>query len=326
MVNEDVAETDDRIAGRPIEEAVDTVVRTRDEERQEVRAVLNRVADEDGIVRWETLETELAEASKIVATPETRVELAEIALADAKETARPYVEFDIVESRVDTFESRLSRIETAVSDLGSKLQALIQQADEKADLYHTARRLGELRTEANQLQRRADELSVDLEEFERWVTTPDQRFETLGADVDAFAESLDELTAQLETIDDALESTDSAPDTELEFAWVETALHHRALSLLEADLRTELDQLRQWANQEDASTDRADAIEDRLDSLTSTWETIGTELEAVGRSKWQSKHADRLEAFDRTLATFDPPIDWDAVYAEIEAVRPEPDA
>ncbi|MFB6298936.1 MAG: halo transducer protein [Halobacteriales archaeon] len=320
MGQEDAADRDG-IAGQPVEAAVDYITATRDEDPQEVRAVLDRIA-EDGAVSWAALDAELADASKIVSTPETRTELAAIALSDAREAAAAVADLDIVQSRLQTFESRLESIQAAVEDLGSDLQQLVQRVDAEDDLYLAARELTELIARANQLQRSADELSVDLEEFEEWLERPEHRFDELEADVDALAASLDELRTELEDFENPSCSASPSATSDSALAWVESFLHHRTLSLFLADLRTELVDLRTWSVQEGLDTERPDAIEERIEDLADQWATIESDLEAIAPATWQSEHAERLAKFERVLDDFSPPIDWNAVYAELDAHRP----
>lgn len=300
------------VAGRPIEDATDAVAaRAGTPDRETVRAVLDRVA-EDGVVGWDGVEAALAEVSKVVSTAETRVEVAGDALADAREAAAPVAERDAVRARLEGFESRLASLEAAADDLGADLQGIVGRADEPGALYAAARDLDRLDADARSVQRAADELQMELEAFERWVGSHEARIEELEGDADALAAALDALDGTV----DALATADGDGDPGA--AWFDATLRARVLSLLLADLRAELADVRAMAEEGEGMA----AVADRIDEVEARLGAVGERLDDHERPAWRERFAERLEAFEAALGEFEPPVDWGAVYGTLEEHRP----
>ncbi|AUV83027.1 halo transducer protein [Salinigranum rubrum] len=263
------------------------------------------------------------ELSKVVSTPETRTELARIAFEEATETAEPVDHIDVVRARLDRFEERLERIEAHVPELGRELSELV--GDSEADLYDTAVGIQRLTTAANRAQGAADELQVDLEEFERWVANPEVRHDEFADELDALDGSLDDLAGAVDAVADAraADGDDAETDTDPAVVWVDTSLRHRAVGLLFADLRTELDALREWPASGDDGTeaDRVTELDGRLDDLDARWRALGDRLEGVARPAWHERYDDVLDGFEDAVDDFEPPLDWSEVQATLDAHR-----
>jgi hypothetical protein len=71
------------------------------------REILDPITD-DGIVTQRAVETALSDTSKLLATAETRVELARNAYEDAVEAADPVADLPVVRTRIEAFADRLS--------------------------------------------------------------------------------------------------------------------------------------------------------------------------------------------------------------------------
>jgi hypothetical protein len=341
MSQEDDAAPDD-VAGLPVEDAVDAVVARddgNDRDRGEVRAALETVA-EDGVVAWDGVDEALAHVSKVVATPETRVELAARGLSDAREAASPVADLDAVDSRLTAFEARLAAVESRTADLGADLQTLVArpgEADPDADLYATARGIRRLTANANEAQRAADELGVDVEEFEEWLADPDVRYEEFEGDVDAVERSVDELTAAVDRLEaDLAEGADGDGTGDGEGAgdeegntpadaaatWFDLTLRSRVIGLLLADVRAELADLRTWADRENLDHgERLDAFDARLADLDDRVAAAGDRLADLARPDWRARFDDRLDAFGSALDGVEPPVDWGEVQATLEEHR-----
>jgi chromosome segregation ATPase len=294
------------IAGLSLSDAVDAVADDATDP-QEVRETLSRVAD-DGTVSQAAADEATSDVSKVVTTAETRVELASHAFDDACDAATPVSDLDVVRSRLETFESRLSAVETRADDVGTALQDVLQHRTDAGTLYDVARGLERITAEATTVQRTADDLLFDLEEFERWVRNPHVRFDRLEDDVDTLESALDELA--------------SDADADSGVAWADATLRHRVMALLLADVRKERSDLRTWANREDVDVgDRTGDIGARIDDCDAQIAAIDERLDEVERSGWRERFGDRLTAFERALDDVAPPVEWSDVQADLAAHR-----
>jgi hypothetical protein len=318
-----------RIDGRQLEEAVDALVESDDAyDPETVRTVLE-TATEDGVVRWSAVEDELAHASKVVSTPETRAELASMELEEAREAAESVADLDVVRTRLDAFESRLATIERRVDGLGNDLQRLLDRSNEPGALFEVASGTRALVDEANDVQRAADELQLDVEEFRRWLGDADVRFDDLDADADALESALDELAAAADRLaspagDDAPESpgdeTDAPPSgPDAATTWADATLRTRVMELLLDDLRGELSELRRWADRDGVGGDRGDELRARLDDLDARRATIEDRLDERARPAWRERYGTQVREFEADLAEFEPPVDWGEVQAELRS-------
>jgi archaellum component FlaC len=294
-------------------------------DRKEVRGALYTVSaygeEVEELLTWEAVESKLAHLSKVVSTPETRAELAEIALEDALEAAGEEREREVVQTRLDGHAARLDRIQREVTDLGADLRRLTE-ADE--DLYTVAQGIVDLERRSNGLQKLADDLQLELEEFETWVSNPRSRFDELTGDLNALSESLEQVSDGLDRIERAVETGDTEPletdDTAL--AWVDATFTHHVLELLLEDLRWEFDALRAWSDEDgDEVTDRVETVEDRLTEFERRVDDVGDRLSSVARQRWADRFADERAAFEADIEDVSPPIDWGAVQATLTEHR-----
>jgi len=331
----------DTILGLSVADAVEQVV-ARDDSRdpETVRATLETVA-EDGEVTRDGVDSALGHASKVVSTPETRAELAEMALSEARERAAPVADLGVVQSRLDAFEARLVDVRDRTEGLGEDLQSVVARAEnlETADdpdaaddpdteaVYAVAREVRRLTDRANDVQLAADELQVDIEDFERWVGDPDLRNQELGDDVDAFEGSLNELSAaigELETLtgDGPKAAGQDVSAQDLATTWADASLRVRLHDLLLDDLRAELDDLRAWADREDLDEDdRPAGIEARLDDLDGQLAGLENRLDDLARPEWREQYGEHVAAFEDALSDVEPPVQWGVVQAELEEHR-----
>lgn len=301
------------VAGLSVEDAVDVLVERRTgHDREAARETLAAVAEE-GVVTRAAAEDALAHASKVVATPETRVELAERALTDAREAAAPVADVDIVADRLDGYESELSTLEDRLGGLADDLGRLA----DSDDLVAVAVGVGRLRSAAGEVQTAADDLSMALETFERWLDDHEVRYRALDDDTEAVAAAVDDLN----TTADALTDPDSAPgDRDPSVAWAVASMRHRSLSLMVADLRFELDGLATLDERlgTDAGPVREDCRE-RLERLGQGLDAIGDRLTDTVDAGARSEFGARVSAFEEEIDSVDPPVDWVAVQRAFEA-------
>lgn len=306
----------DSIAGLSVDVAAARVAGREDTLDEETARRVLQTVSQDGIVSRAGVETALADVSKVISTPETRLELAANAFEDVRETADPVADLDAVGARLRGFEARLSAIETGVEDLSEELQTLIG-ASEDADIYALAERLRRLTARANSLQREADELQVDLEDFERWLNDPDRRREELKEEVNAVGTYLDQL-------EDDIDRLEEPNDTESPGSlWTDASLRCRVAALLIADVRAEVDDLRTWADREDNDGARVGSVSRRIADLNDRLTALDGQLQEVTRPGWRDRFGARIEAFEQATAEFEPPIPWDEVETLLEKHRPD---
>jgi chromosome segregation ATPase len=304
--------SDNSLAGRSLEAAVDHLEDSRAVDRDRARAVLGPVS-EDGTVRRAALREQLGHVAKVVATPESRIEFAAMALSETRELAEPVADLAVVQSRIEGYEARLASLESGVEDLQSTLQNLVDRAD-TADIYEVARDLHDLTSDANDVQRRADDLSSDLETFQSWLTEDDTRRT-------AFEEDLDLVESELAAVANTVESLETET-VDRGRRWLDATLRSRLLELLRADLRAEWETLRSWADREAGDPAAWDEFEPRIGALADRHDALATDLEAGADPSWPERYAERLEGFSAAVEPADPPIDWAAVQSAFETHRP----
>jgi len=318
--------TDHALDGLTLDAAVDAVVARTGDDPDAVRAALERVTV-DGVVRREAVDDALAHVSKVVSTPETRVENAGMLIDDAREAAAAVDHLDSVAERLDDFEERHAAVADRVDDLGDRLQSVVALTDAPDAIYEAATGIRRLNAAANSAQHTADELGVDAEELEAWVRNPDRRVDALGDDADAVAGFIDGVEETL----DMLAAGDVGADIDPAAVRFDAALRHRVARLLLDDLRAEVGDLRAWPDPspDDAhgAVDAADlaALDDRLTSLEDRWRSISDRVDGKPAVGWRDRYGDRLADFEATLDDHAPPVDWGAVESLLDEYRPETD-
>ncbi|MCT9094678.1 hypothetical protein [Haloarchaeobius sp. HME9146] len=301
---------DDDLAGMPVADAAEVVLdRDQSRDRDEVERTLQIVAD-DGVVTREAVDDALGRVSKVVATPETRVELAARDLAEARETASHVADLDTVQARLDEFEARLSAVEDRTAELGEELQTTVGQQSATGDIYEIASEVRRITSLANNAQQVADDLKLDIEDFEKWVGSQSVRFRQLDEEVEAAGERLDELAAAL----DREWSDDDAGD------WVDMQFQRRVLDLVLADLWASLAEFRTWADREDLDRDDRDpGVAATLDDLDDQLASFDQRLDEVARSAWRDRFGEVLDSLEAACDHLEPPIPW----GEVEQVLDE---
>jgi len=297
--------------GRPVEDVVSAIANPADgPDPETVRAAFDPITD-DGAVTRAGIETAVSDTSKLLATTETRVELAGIAHDDATDAATSVDDLDIVAARVDAYTRRLDAVETRAADLEDDWRTLDVEPDEPDAVYDLAVGLRDVAATAQDVVRQADDLSFDLERFESWLDSPRRRYDEFEEDADLVAESLDELTAATE----ALPSESDAPAAD----WADATMRTRVLDLLVTDLRTELTDLRAWADREEVPF--RDGLDERVVDLEGRIAALADTLADRGEPAWRDRFGADLAAFERELDAFDPPTDWRRVRNTLETRR-----
>jgi len=158
-----------------------------------LQTIATRTESDEGpqaTVTREAAEEELERLSTAITAAKTRVESAEEELEAALEAAGEERGRGVVQHRLDGFAARLDTVQREVNQVGGRLRELTAEDE---DLFAVARGIVGLEHQANDLQGRAGDLQLDLEEFGTWVSNPSTRFEELDGDLNALEESLEGL-------------------------------------------------------------------------------------------------------------------------------------
>lgn len=308
---------DPDVFGRPTEEAAAALAGPDGPDADEIATALKLVA-EDGVVSRDLVDEALAGLAKVVSTPETRVEVAERAVAEAREAAADVdVDVDAVSHRLAGLDARLDAVADAVDALGDRLSDLLDDAGDPAAVYEVSVGIRELTEAANAAQRRADELRDDAEATARWLRDPGVRREEFDADVDAVADSVETLGS---TVDWLAGDADAPPEgvdpNDPDTGWADATVDIRVTGLLVEDLRAELVDLRTLADDESSF----DAHERRLTDLAARRDALATRLDDLARPAWRETHGDRVAAAADRVDSFAPPVDWGAVQTALDGV------
>lgn len=291
------------LLGSPVQDVVAAIVdRDDDRDPEIVREALDPITD-DGVVTTDAVESAVSDTSKLLATVETRVELADIAYDDAREAADGVDDVAVVAARLEAYGDRLEDVTSRTAGLSDDLNALDGSPDDPDAVYDLAVGLRQVAAEAQSVAREADDLSFDLEGFEAWVGSPTRRHDEFEEDIDHVEERLDELAAATE----ALPSESDAPAAD----WADATMRTRVVDLLVEDLRAELTDLRTLADREEAQV--PDALGDRVAALDRRVEELIDSLAERADPAWRDRYGDDIAAFERDLAAIDPPVDWTRV-------------
>jgi len=283
------------------------------------REVLDPITD-DGVVTQRAVETAVSDTSKLLATAETRVELAGNAYADAVDAADPVADLPVVRTRLDGFAERLSAVNTRISELRPDLGVPADALERPRSVYDVAAELRDVATTAQGIIRTADDLSFDIEQFRSWLDRSSRRYDEFEKDLNLVEDSIAGLEITVERpLSDAAETRSSdgnGPAAE----WADATMQVDVVALLIADLRAELRDLRAFAERTDDPF-RSD-LRDRIERLDSRVSAIDSTLDRGADRAWRDRFEDDIATFESELATFDPPVDWGAVDRTLQSHRP----
>lgn len=315
------------LVGLPVGEAVEAVLGadgSRDPEA--VRTALETVSA-DGVVHRGAVREALAEAAKVVSTPETRVELAAIELAEARETAETEGVTDLgsVRTRIDEYEVRLDAVEERIAALGPELRDLVNRRGEPGGAYEVATGVRTLRSEANELQYVADELQQDVEAFGRWLADPEIRYDEFESEVTGVEGSVADLAETVDAVEAATDETgtgDVEPASDPKRAWADATVRTAVVALLVTDLRGELADLRAWPTGErGADTERVEGLAAELDGLDDRRRDLRARLGGLARPSWTERFGEHVAAVETELGAFESPVPWGEVEATLARHR-----
>ncbi|TKX59388.1 halo transducer protein [Halorubrum sp. SS7] len=291
-----------------VDRLVEVVTERTGEDRDSVRRSLDPVTD-DGTVTAAAFESTVTDVSQILATAETRVDLATRAHEDATAAATDAPDLDVVEVRRRAFGARLDDLRAEVEALGDDLAAARADPESPMDVYRAAVDLHEVTTGAQDVVRVAHDLETELEAFEAWLSSANRRHDGLVDEVEAAEESAESLA---ETVD-RLRAAE-APDPERRF---DASVQARVLDLVVADLRAEAEDLRAWAERD--GVDFPDGVDARLDELDAEVAAHGAALS--DGTDWDDRFGERLDALDTELAAVEPPVAWARVDETVAEAR-----
>ncbi|MGQ3330333.1 halo transducer protein [Halorubrum sp. FL23] len=306
------------LAETPLDELVDDVADRTDEEPESIRRRLDPFTD-DGTVTSAAIESTVTDVSQILATAETRVDLATRAHEKATGAAAAAPDLAVVDARRRGFDGRLSDLRAGVDGLAEELGDARGDFDSPLAVYRAAVALHEITTDAQQIVRVAHDLETDLEAFEAWLGSANRRHDGLLDDVEAAEESVAEVTGTVDALRDA-----DDPDPE---RWFEAAVQARVLDLVVADLRVEAADLRTWADRQGHSF--PDGVAERIDALDD--EAAATAEALADRPGRDDRFDARLDALEAELSAIEPPVAWERVDETVAEARAalsagEPDA
>ena len=289
-------------------ELVDDVADRTGEDPESVRTWLDPFTD-DGSVRPEAIEATVTDVSQILATAETRVDLATRTVEGASDAVADVPDLEIVRVRQNAFEERLADLRSDVEGLGEELSGAANDLDSPVDIYEAAVDLHEVTTDAQRIVRVAHDLETEVEAFEAWLGSANRRRDALVDDLEAAEESA-------ESLGETVESLRSADDPDPE-QWFDAAVQARVLDLVVADLRTEAAGLREWAEREDKSF--PDDIEARIESIRD--EATASAEALADRPDRDDRFDERLADLDAALSAVDPPVAWGRVDEAVQEAR-----
>ena len=291
-----------------VDVVVDEVADRADADPESIRRRLDPVTD-DGTVTAAAFESTVTDVAQILATAETRVDLATRAHEEATDAAAEAPDLDVVDVRRRAFEARLGDLRAEVEALGDDLGAARADRESPTDVYRAAVDLHEVTTGAQEVVRIAHDLETELEAFEAWLSSANRRHDGLVDEIEAAEESAESLA---ETVD-ALRVAEE-PDRERRF---DAAVQTRVLDLVVADLRAEADDLRAWADRDDRSF--PDDVGARLDELETEVAAHGAAL--ADGPDWGDRFGERLDALDAELEAVEPPVAWARVDDTVAEAR-----
>lgn len=295
-------------AALALSDLVDRVAEETGEDPSSIRTFLDPFVD-DGAITDDAIEATVTDVAQVLATAETRVDLATRTRADVREAVTAAPDLAIVGARDRAFTDRLADLRDDVDELGTTLTSVRTGMDSPVAVYRAGVDLHELTTEAQRIVRVAHDLETELDAFEAWLSSAPRRHDALVDEVDAAESSAASVAEAVETLQTAAD-----PDPE---RWFDAAVQTLVLGVVVDDLRTETADLREWAEREEKPFP-AD-VDDRIESLRDETTACASALE--DRPNWEATYDTRLETLETELASVDPPVAWAQVDAHVAAAR-----
>lgn len=296
----------------PDELTVTDVIEAADEpDPGVVRDALEPVTEGETVTRA-AVEATVSDTSKLLATAETRIELAGDAYEDAVEAADPISDVPSVRRRLGAFRERLSTVESFVPELRPGFAVPDDIRHRPEGVYDLAVEIRDVVATAQEAIEAADDLSFDAEQFESWATHPNRRYDAFEEDVELVWESVADLEAAADAVADA---DDPAAQ------WADATMRGQVLSLLVSDLRAERRDLRAIA--ELTGDPVRDGLGAALGPTADRLEAVESALAGRAVPAWRDRFGTDVEALAGALAPLDPPVEWGTVDRILEEHRPD---
>lgn len=296
------------IAATPLDELVDAVSERTDEEPESIRTWLDPFT-EDGTVTPAAIESSVTDVAQVLATAETRVDLATRTHEAATAAADDAPDLDVVAVRRRAFGDRLADLRADVAALGDRLGEAGSGLDSPVSMYRAAVDLHEITTDAQDVVRVAHDLETELEAFEAWLNSATRRHDAFVDDVEAAEESA---TGVAETVESVRAADDPEPER-----WFEAIVQNRVLEVVVADLRAEAADLRAWADDEGHSFP-ADA-EKRIGGVA---DRVAANADALAEGpSLDGRLGERLDTLEAELSAVEPPVAWARVDETVAEAR-----
>ena len=289
--------TESTLLETPLDELVKTAADQTGKNPKSIRTWIEPFTD-DGDVTSAAIESAVTDVSQILATAETRVDLATRAYENARDAAADAPNLDIVDVRQGEFKQRLTDLRADVEVLGGELGSAVGELDSPVDVYEAAVGLHEITTDAQEIVRVAHDLETELEAFEAWLSSANRRHDALIDDIEGAEESAAAVAETVETLR-------AADDPEQE-RWFDATVQTRVLEVIVADLRTEAADLRAWADSEGVTF--PDDVKKRIDKLED--KTAANYEELTDRPSLDDQFDKRLGMLETELSDIDPPVAW----------------
>ncbi|MXR40397.1 hypothetical protein GRX01_03370 [Halobaculum sp. WSA2] len=318
----------DRDGGQSVEAIAEEVVAADGidaDETEAVAATLRGIASE-GVVTGASVTAAMAQLSKVVSTPATRIEFSGLELESARTDASGVADVPSVAARLDGYTADVERVKSAVETLDDDLRALVDRteavdvavpptADEAVILYEIAAEYGRIHTEATRLQNEADQLTEEIESFGRWLTRPSVRHDELRADTE-------ELAAAVAALEDDVSNLAGTGADDAE-QWSDCAIRRRVLALQSADIRAAATDIATVDDRRDADPDDPvdREVRERTDELDERLAAAADRLDTLSRPEWRDRFDQNVAVFDEELSTFEPPVEWSAVLTALKEIR-----
>ncbi|SEH59118.1 hypothetical protein SAMN05192561_11026 [Halopenitus malekzadehii] len=344
----------------PTVESVATAVAAgTDRDPAAVRRDLDPVSD-DGVLTHDAVDATVSDVSQILATAETRVDLATRAVDDVRAAAEPMSDLGTVRGRFRTLEHRLAALQRRTAELGETVGTARDRLGTPVEIHRSAVDLREAAADAQRVVRVADDLATDVDAFASWLGSPAERTEALAADVEALEKSLQELSTVVEGLEESSTAARTPPtmdggndewmDDGGEWMdgndeWMDDGgewIDEDGDRTLEVDRTDEdawadafvrtrvLDLLVADLRSETADiqemTDREDVsvpapIPGRIDAAERRRAALAVTLSELAAPGWDDRIGARLAATERALARFDPPVPWGRVREALSGIE-----
>lgn len=224
-----------------------------------------------------------------------------------------------VEARFDEYETHLDAMRSDLSAVADRLAATTERPKSPAAVYETAERLRQCEGTTHEVAHGLHHLDAEFDEFETWLTDPETRIDDLSGEIEGFERYLDNTEGLLGRLE-----TGNTGATDPFDAWLAAYHLQRMMTLVFDELRSDIADLETWLDRREESyeaeltdlRDQFDALEERHAGCSKRLDAATVEVEGFERKR--AAVADSLDEFERTLDGVEPPVDWAAVEERVQ--------